>query len=54
MINNAYKRVCDEVDPMIAEAFGFEWPKKDSPEQRAIKEADRRASPDGGCPATTR
>jgi 5'-deoxynucleotidase YfbR-like HD superfamily hydrolase len=42
-INNAYKRVCDEVDLAIAEAFGFEWPKKDSPEQRAIKEADRRA-----------
>jgi 5'-deoxynucleotidase YfbR-like HD superfamily hydrolase len=42
-INNAYKRVCDEVDLAIAEAFGFEWPKKDSPEQRTLKEADRRA-----------
>jgi uncharacterized protein len=42
-INNAYKRVCDEVDLAIAETFGFEWPKKDSPEQRAIKNADKQA-----------
>jgi len=34
---------CDEVDLAIAEAFGFEWPKKESPEQRVIKQADRRA-----------
>jgi len=42
-INNAHKRVCDEVDLAIAEAFGFEWPEDGSPEQRAIKDADRRA-----------
>jgi 5'-deoxynucleotidase YfbR-like HD superfamily hydrolase len=42
-INNAYKRVCNEVDLAIAEAFGFERPEQGSPEQRAIKNADRQA-----------
>jgi 5'-deoxynucleotidase YfbR-like HD superfamily hydrolase len=42
-INNAYKRVCDEVDLAIAEALGFEWPEAGSPEQRVIKQADRQA-----------
>jgi len=42
-INDAYKWVCNEVDLAIAEAFGFEWPKLGSPEQQAIKRADRQA-----------
>jgi 5'-nucleotidase len=55
-INDAYERICDEFDLMIAEAFGFELMEKGSPEQAAIKHADRRALlmeaarllPDGG------
>ena len=40
---DVYKRVCDEVDLAIAEAFSFEWPEYGSPEQRVIKQADRQA-----------
>jgi uncharacterized protein len=55
-INDAYEAVCDELDLVIAEAFGIEWPEQGSPEQRAIKDADERALlieatwllPDGG------
>jgi 5'-deoxynucleotidase YfbR-like HD superfamily hydrolase len=55
-INDAYEAVCDELDLVIAEAFGFEWPEQGSPEQRALKNADNQALlmeaarllPDGG------
>jgi 5'-deoxynucleotidase YfbR-like HD superfamily hydrolase len=51
-----YKDACKTLDRVIAEAFGFEWPEQGSPEQRAIKHADRQALlmeatrllPDGG------
>jgi len=42
-INDAYEAVCDELDLVIAEAFGFEWPEQGSSEQRVIKCADRQA-----------
>jgi uncharacterized protein len=53
---DVYARACDVLDLAIAEAFGFEWPGQGSPEQRAIKHADRQALlmeatrllPDGG------
>ena len=40
---NVYDEACKTLDLVIAEAFGFEWPKKDSPEERALKDADRQA-----------
>jgi 5'-deoxynucleotidase YfbR-like HD superfamily hydrolase len=40
---HVYKEACDELDLVIAEAFGFEWPEQGSPEQLAIKSADDRA-----------
>ena len=53
---DVYDRTCDALDLAIAEAFGFVWPQQGSPEQRAIKHADRQALlmeatrllPDGG------
>jgi hypothetical protein len=42
-INDAYERVCDQFDLVIAEAFSFELPKKGSPEEAAIKRADKHA-----------
>jgi uncharacterized protein len=53
---NVYNETCSTLDRVIAEAFGFEWPEDGSPEQRAIKDVDRRALlmeaaqllPDGG------
>jgi 5'-deoxynucleotidase YfbR-like HD superfamily hydrolase len=38
-----YDEACKTLDSIIAEAFGFEWPERGSPEQRAIKHADRQA-----------
>jgi 5'-deoxynucleotidase YfbR-like HD superfamily hydrolase len=43
VINDAYRAVCDELDLVIVEAFGIEWPEQGSPEQRTIKHADRQA-----------
>src|SRR5829696_7627425 len=40
---DVYDEACKTLDRVIAEAFGFEWPKQDLPEQRAIKRADRQA-----------
>jgi len=40
---DAYDRTCDALDLAISEAFDFEWPEQGSPEQRAIKDADRQA-----------
>jgi uncharacterized protein len=53
---NVYEETCDELDLVIAEAFGFEWAEDGSPDQRAIKDADKQALlieaarllPDGG------
>jgi hypothetical protein len=53
---NVYEETCDELDLVIAEAFGFEWPEDGSPDQRVIKDADKQALlieaarllPDGG------
>ena len=40
---DAYDRVCDAFDVAIAEAFGFEYLKKDSQERTIIKRADNQA-----------
>ena len=53
---NVYHETCNTLDRVIADAFGLEWPDQDSPEQRAIKNADNQALlmetarllPDGG------
>ena len=53
---NVYYEICETLDLVIAEAFGFEWPERGSPERQAIKHADRQALlmeaarllPDGG------
>jgi 5'-deoxynucleotidase YfbR-like HD superfamily hydrolase len=53
---DVYDEVCKTLDRVIAEAFGFERPEDGSPEQQAIKHADRQALlveaarllPDGG------
>ncbi len=42
-ITDAYERVCDEFDIVIAGAFSFELPKKGSSEEAAIKSADKHA-----------
>jgi 5'-deoxynucleotidase YfbR-like HD superfamily hydrolase len=53
---NVYDRACELLDIAIGEAFGFQWPGRGLPEQRAIKRADKQALlmeaarllPDGG------
>src|ERR687897_308809 len=40
---DVYDEVCKTLDRVIAEAFGFERPEDGSPEQQAIKHADRQA-----------
>ena len=40
---DAYDQTCDALDLAISEALGFKWPEQGSPEQRAIKDADRQA-----------